>query len=78
MLHQELLALAVAEAEEYYVDILERHLISKSQFRIADESFVDIAHQIAGVALAVGKDDLCLRVVQQQADQFTACVAGSA
>jgi predicted RNA-binding protein associated with RNAse of E/G family len=65
----------VAEAEEYYVDILERHLISKSQFRIADESFVDIAHQIAGVALAVGKDDLCLRMVQQQTDQLAARIS---
>jgi hypothetical protein len=78
MLHQELLALAVAEAEEYYVDILERHLVCEPQVCIADEALVYITHQIAGVALAVGKDDLCLGMVQQQTDQLTACVAGSA
>jgi hypothetical protein len=78
MLLEELFALAVAEAEENHVDILERHLVCEPQVCIADEALVYITHQIAGVALRVGKYDLCLGVVQQQADQFTACVAGSA
>ena len=70
MLLEELFALAVAETEEDHVDILERHLVRKPQVCIADESFVYITHQIAGIALRVGKYDLCLGMVQQQSDQL--------
>jgi hypothetical protein len=39
---------------------------------------MDIGHKVSGIALTVGKDDLCLRVVDQYTDQFTARVTGSA
>ena len=75
MLLEELLALAVAEAEEDHVDILKRHLVRKPQVCIADEALMYITHQIAGVALRVGKYDLCLGMVQQQADQLAARIS---
>ena len=35
-----------------------------------------IADRIASIALAVGKDNLNLWMVQQEANQFAACIAG--
>jgi hypothetical protein len=78
MLLEEGLALAVAEAEEYDIDILERHLVSKHQVGVAYESFVYVAHPVTGITLRVGKDNLCLRMVNQQSDKFTTRIAGSA
>lgn len=78
MFAEELLALAMAETEEDDVDLVERHLGSESQVGIADESFVNVADQIARIALGIGKDNLSRGVVQQQADQLAAGVAGSA
>ena len=75
MLLEERLALAVTEAEEHDVDLLKGHRVGKAQVGVADESFVHVAHQIAGVALRVGKYNLCLRVVEQQADELTARIA---
>ena len=75
MLLEELLALAVTETEEDYVDILKRHLVGEPQVCIADKAFMDITHQIARVTLRVGKHDLCLGMVQQQTDQLTACIS---
>ena len=78
VLLKEGLALPVAEAEEHHVDLVERHLIRKAQLRIANQSFVHVAHQVPCVALAVGKDNLCLGMVEQQADELTARIACSA
>ena len=64
MLGQEGRALAVPEAEEHDVHTLERHLVGESQLRIADESFVYVAHQIARIRLAVGKDNLNLGMAE--------------
>ena len=51
VLLKERLALAMAEAEEYHVDLVERHLVSKLQVGLADEAFVYVRNQIACVAL---------------------------
>ena len=51
VLLEECLALAMTEAEEYDVDLVERHLVSKLQIGLADEAFVYVGNQIAGVAL---------------------------
>ena len=51
VLFQECLALAVAEAEEHHVNLVERHLVGKPQIGITDESFVNVAHQIARITL---------------------------
>jgi len=37
---------------------------------------VYIGNQIAGIALAVGKDNLCLRVIQQQPDELATSITG--
>ena len=36
---------------------------------------MDFCHGVARITLAIGKDNLCLGVVEQQADQLTACIA---
>jgi len=64
VLLEEGLALAMSETEEYDIHLIKRHLIGKLQISIANEPFVDIADEVACVALRVGKDDLCLRVPQ--------------
>ena len=66
--------LAVTEAEEHDVNLIKRHLVGELQVCLANQSFVHIADQIARVALRVGKDNLCLRMVKQQTDQFSTCI----
>ena len=51
VLLQKLLALAVAEAEENDVHLFKGHVAAEAQEGVADESFVHIAHKVAGVAL---------------------------
>ena len=75
VLLQKLFALAVAEAEEDYVNILEWHLVSKPQVCVADEAFMHIAYRITCITLAIGEDNLSLGVVQQQTDEFSARVS---
>ena len=75
VLLEEGLALAVSEAEEQDVGLLKWQLVGEAQVSVAGEPFVHVAHQVAGVTLAVGKDNLCLGVAQQQADELTAGIA---
>ena len=42
---------------------------------LPDQSFVYVTHQVPGVRFRVGKHNLCLWVVEQQADKLSACVA---
>jgi hypothetical protein len=77
MLFEKRLALSVTEAEEDDIYLVERHLAGEHEVCIANESFVDIADRIACVRLRIGKDNLCLWVIQQQTDEFTACIACS-
>ncbi len=51
MLLEECLTLPMAEAEEYHIDLVERHLVGELQIGIANQTFVHITHQIACVAL---------------------------
>lgn len=77
VLLEECLALAMTKTEEYDIHLIERHLVGELQVSLTDESFVYVADEIASVTLGVGKDNLCLRMVEQQADQFSACIACS-
>ena len=78
MLAQELLALAVAEAEEHHVYLVERHLAGEPQVGVAIQALMHVGHKIARVALAVCKHYLCFGVVEQQTDKFATGVAGGA
>ena len=49
MLLQEGFRLSVAEAEEYHIDIVERHLRCKLQVCLANQSLMNIAYLIASV-----------------------------
>ena len=51
VLLEELLALAMAEAEVDDIHLVERHLIGKLQISLANQSFVDIADKVACVTL---------------------------
>ena len=42
MLLEECLTLAVAEAEEHHIHLVKRHLVSKLQVRITDETFMHV------------------------------------
>ena len=42
VLLEECLALAVSEAEEYHINLIERHLVGKLQIGITNQTFVDI------------------------------------
>ena len=75
VLLQESLTLAVTKAEEHYIYLLEGHLVGKCQVGFADKSFVDIRHQVSCVTFRVGKHNLCLRMVQQQTEKFSARVS---
>ena len=75
MLLQELLALAMSETEEHHIYLVERHLVGKLQICVAQQTLVYVGNGIASITLAVGKNNLYLWVVYQQANQFTACIA---
>ena len=77
MLLQEGLALAVTEAEEHYVDLVEGHGVGEAHGGLAVESLMDIGEQIAGIAAAVDKDQLGVGVVDEQTDEFAGGIAGS-
>ncbi len=70
------LALAMTEAEEHHVDVVERHVGGELQVGVAVETLVDGRYIIARMALAVGKGDGGLRVVDQQPDEFATRIAG--
>lgn len=75
MLCQEALALAVAEAEEKHVDIVEGHLAREAQVGITVEPLMHIGDEVSGIALTVDEDKLCLGVVDEQADELSCRIA---
>ena len=75
MLLQEGTALAMTKAEEHHVDLLPGHLAGKAEVGLAVQALVHFAHRIAGIGFAIGKDYLCLGMVQQHTDEFTTSVA---
>ena len=75
MLFKECLALAMSEAEEHDIHFVERHLRRKAEVGVAIESFVYFCHVVAGIAFGIGKHNVSLRVIKQQAYQFTASIA---
>jgi len=76
VLFQETHAFAMAETKENDVCLVEWHVGGKTHVSVAEEAFVNIAHQIASVAFAMGEHDFCVWMVQQQPDELTACVSG--
>ena len=65
MVGEELRALAVAEAEEYDVYLVERQLVGEAEVRLAVEAGVYVGQQVAGVALAVDEYYFRFGVVEQ-------------
>ena len=76
MLLEERLTLAMAEAEEYDIDLRERHLAGEAEIGIAQQAFVYVAYAIACIRLTVGKDDLYLGVIDKQSNKFAASITG--
>ena len=74
VLLKERLALAVTEAEEDDIHLVERHLGGKLQVGLAIQSLVNLSRQVAGVTLAVGEYNLCLRMVDKEANQLTSSI----
>jgi len=64
----------MTEAEEDNIHLVERHLGGKLQVCFAIQSLVNLSHQVAGVTLAVGEYNLCLRMVDKEANQLTSCI----
>ena len=75
VLLEERLALAVAEAEEHNIDLVERHIGTELQVGFAIQTFVHVGYKIAGVALAIGKYYLRLGMIYEQTYEFATCVA---
>jgi len=51
MFLQELLTLSVSEAEEYNINLIEGHLVGEAHIGLANETFMDVADQVASVTL---------------------------
>ena len=75
VLLKERLALAVAEAEEHHIDLVERHIGTELQVGFAIQALMHVGYKIAGIALAVGKHYLRLGMIDEQAYEFASCVA---
>ena len=75
VLLEERLALAMAEAEEHYIDLVERHIGTELQVGFAIQTLVHVGYKIASIALAVGKYYLHLGMIDEQAYEFASCVA---
>ena len=73
----ESLTLAVSEAEEDDIHVAERHVLGEDQVGIAIEPLVDVGHGVAGIALAVGEDNLGTGMMDEETDQLAAGIAGS-
>ena len=49
MFLEESFALAMTEAEEHHIDLIERHLVGKAEVCITDKSLMDIAYALYGI-----------------------------
>ena len=75
VLLKERLALAMTEAEEHYIDLVERHIGTERQVGFAIQTLVHVGYKIADIALAVGKYYLRLGMIYEQTYEFATCVA---
>ena len=75
MLFHESLALTVTEAEEHDVHLVERQVGGKLQVRVAIETFMDIRHEVPGIALTIGKDNLGIGMINENTNKFAASIA---
>ena len=67
---QESLALAMAKTEEHHIHLVKRHIGRKLHFCFTNEAFMHGINLVSGVGFAIGKDYLCLGMVQQHTDEF--------
>jgi hypothetical protein len=67
----------VTKTEEDDIYLVERHLIGEAEVSVAQQTFVNVAHAVTRIRLRVGKHNLHLWVVNQQTQQFAACISGS-
>ena len=75
MLLEEGAALAVAEAEEEHVDVVEGHVGAEGEVQVAVKAFVHVGHGVPGMAFAVGEPDFGHRVTGEHAEQLAAGIA---
>ncbi len=78
VLDPELCAFAVSLTEKEHVDGVEVEIGRKTQVGVAEQSLVDGADRLSGMAGGVDKSDLHLRVVDEQACELSCRVSGSA
>ena len=71
------LTLTMAEAEEHYIHLVERHLGGECQVAVAIQSLVHLSHGIASIALTICKYNLSLGMVDEKADEFATGISGS-
>ena len=67
-------AFAMTEAEEHHIDLVERCLVGERQVGIAIESLMNSSYRIACIRLGIGKDNLYLGMMDEQADEFASRV----
>ena len=71
-------ALPVRRAQEKDIQAVQGHLRGKSEAGIAPESGMHGGHFLPAMALGVDKDQLGRRMMDQQPDQFSGGVTGTA
>jgi hypothetical protein len=67
----------VARAKEEHIDSIEVIGIREALLCIAYESLMHGVKGFAGIAGGVCEDDLCVWVVNQEANQFACCISRS-
>ena len=75
MLLQKRLAFPMTEAKEDEIDVGEGYLRREAHGSVAHKVGMHIAHQASAIALTVSKDNLSLRMIQQQTNQFATGIA---
>ena len=78
MFLEELRALAVTEAEEYDIHFLKGEFGGKAQVCLAIKSGMHVRNQVSRITFAIDKHNFCRRVVEQQANEFTCSISGTA
>ena len=66
----------MSEAEEHHIHLIERHVGGEGECGLPHQTFMHLIDAVAGVALTVGKHQLHLRMIDEQADEFTSRISG--
>ena len=67
----------MTRAEKHHIDIAEVVAVGKHLVGVAEKPPVHIADGVTGIAGGVNPRYFGLRMVEQQADKFSGCVAGA-